>query len=87
MLINLISSNIYQNIEESTIYEIIMQALDTIFVERQNVACARLILPTSKQAEGDNISFFVSRLKQLTKDCEFNFLTANEYRNELLLNA
>ena len=64
-----------------------MQALDTLFIMRQNVYCTRHILLTSKLTEDKNICSFVSRLKQLTKDCEFKSVTIEQHRNEMLLIA
>ena len=63
-----------------------MQALDTVFIKRYNVVCARHIPLALKHAEDENRSTFVTRPKQLTKDCEINFVTAEQYQNEMLLN-
>ena len=74
-----IFSDIYQNITELSTYKIAWQAIDALFIKRQKVVSAWHILFNSNQAEDETIRSFVSRLKQLTKNFEFNSVTAEQY--------
>ena len=82
-LINLISSDVHQNIAEPTTYESAMRVLDASIIKRQNIVCARHITLISNQAEDKNISSFVIGLNQSTKDCKFNTVTAEQYRKSI----
>ena len=53
-LINLISSDICQNIAEPTTYESTMQVLDALIIKWQNIVRAQHKLLTLNQAEDKN---------------------------------
>ena len=45
------------------------------------------MLLSKKQDTAENVTEFVASLKQMTKDCVFTAISAEDYKSEMLLNA
>jgi len=52
-----------------------------------NPIFARHVLATRKQKQAESLQTFMQELLILSKDCNFNDVTAEEYRNELVRDA
>lgn len=87
MLYNYISPAIYDLISEYETYEDAIEALEALFVKPKNEIFARHLLATCKQESGQTLDQFAQKLKNLSKDCNFQAVTAEQYRNDALRDA
>ena len=87
ILLNYITPKVHNHIADCTTYTGAKAALQSVFVKKKNVICARYLLLNKKQDPSETISDYVATLKQLTSDCDFQQVSAQKYRDEMLLNA
>ena len=87
ILVNLISFNVYQHIANINDYDNAIQILKDLYVKPRNVIAARHELRMCKQQASKTIDQFVLRLKKLSKECDCNNVTGEQYRSELMRDA
>jgi len=83
-LVNLMSHNVYDYIEDCTTYLAAEAVLTKLYVRTPNEIFARHLLATRKQAGGESIDEFLQVLKRLVKDCNVKAVTRDEHTNLLL---
>ena len=76
VLTNFITPKVYHYIADCTTYDTAKAALQSLFVKKKNILCARYMLLNQKQDPAETVSDYVATLKQLTKDCVFEDVTA-----------
>ena len=64
-----------------------MAKLEKLYIRKKNKVFATYLLLSKKQESGQSIDDFVVSLHQLTKDCDFKDVSAEEYSNQMVLNA
>lgn len=84
LLVNFVSSNIYECIEECTTYSSAVNALTSLFVKPTNEVYARHVLATRKQQPGQSLDEYFRVLVTLSKECNFKKVTADVYRDECI---
>lgn len=67
-----------------TTYTAALGALDTHFTATKNVPFERATFHSAKQAPGESIDEFVTRLRKLTEFCEYGAERDNEIRDQLV---
>eukprot|EP00794_Sanderia_malayensis_P002734 gene2734-3159_t len=82
-LINYVSHNVYEFIEDCADYDSAILALKCVFVMTPNKIFARHLLATRRQKPGETFSEFLQELCRLSKDCNLKSVTAEQYREEL----
>ena len=87
VLTNFVTPKVYHYIADCDTFESAKAVLQSLFIKKKNTVCARYILLNQKQNTSETISDYVASLKQLTRDCDFKQVTAQQYREEMLLNA
>ena len=79
-----ISQDIFALVEELQDYDSIIATLRQVYVKRKNNVYARHLLVSRKQETGENVAQYLLVLKSLAKDCTFQDVSADRYRNELI---
>ena len=87
LLFNYVSHRIYLYIEDSTIYEDAKQVLDRIYLKPKNEIFARHLLMITKQKNNESLAEFARTLKERSKDCNFQAVTAEQHRDKMMRDA
>ncbi|KAK3745311.1 hypothetical protein RRG08_014459 [Elysia crispata] len=87
LLTNFIAPSDYEYIAESTTYEIATETLEKMYVKPGNEIFARHILATTKQEAGQTMDQFLQKLKGLSKDCNFQAVSAEKNRQDAIRDA
>ena len=87
VLTNLVSPKVYRNFAEENDFDRAIAALQRIYVKPKNVIAARHELRICKQQPCETIDQFVLRLEQLSKQCDFKEVTAEQNRLEYMRDA
>ena len=82
-----VSADVYEFVEGCKTYEAVIDKLKSVYIKTPNVIFARHVLATRKQKQGENLRDFFQQLHVLSKDCNIQAVTAEEYRKELVLDA
>ena len=82
LLINHISADIFQLIEECQTYEQAITTLKRLYIKPPNTVYARHLLITRRQKEGESLDSFLQVLKSLSRDCYFEPVTADQHRDQ-----
>lgn len=83
-LANYVSPSVYKHIAECKSYEDAILILQNLYIQPKNVIFARHVLSTAKQEHGQSLNEFLQRLKSLAIDCDFQAVSAEKYREELI---
>ena len=87
LLCNYVSSNVYQFINECRTYTEAITILDSLFIKKHNIIFARHCLSTWNQQTGETVSEYLQILNQLSRDCNFTDVKAEDYRKEYIRDA
>ena len=94
LLFNYVSHRIYLYIEDSTTYEDAKQVLDRIYLvldriylKPKNEIFARHLLMITKQKNNESLAEFARTLKERSKDCNFQAVTAEQHRDKMMRDA
>ncbi len=83
-LINYVSHNVYEYIEDCADYESALEVLNQLFIKKPNEIFARHLLATRRQKSGETLVEFIQELRRLSKDCNLKSVSAEQYREELI---
>ena len=75
-LINYVSHNVYEYIEDCTDYNSALEVLNQLFIKKPNEIFARHLLATRRQNPGETLVEFIQELRRLSKDCNLKSVTA-----------
>ena len=81
-LVNHVSSEVYSLIAESSTYDGAIAILQARYVKRKNEVYARHLLATRRQEAGETLDQYVQVLIQLSRDCGFRAVSAEEHSDE-----
>ncbi|XP_054712929.1 uncharacterized protein LOC129222440 [Uloborus diversus] len=84
LLTNYVSPNVFLYIADSKDFEEAVNSLNALYVKPKNVTYARHRLATRRQLAGESIDQYLSALKQLSKDCNFEAVTADQNKNDYI---
>ena len=87
VLANYVSPSIFQHLEDCTDYEAAVGILQALFVKPRNEIFSRHILATRCQQPHEMLDEFLQALKTLSKDCNFQSVTASKYCEESIWDA
>ena len=82
ILINHLSPDNYEYINECTSFESATEVLSALFTKPTNVILARHLLGIRKQKPGEALDEYYQALKTLCKDCDFRAVDAANHRNQ-----
>lgn len=82
LLVNHISSSIFNFIRECSTYTDAIKILENTYEKRRNITLARHHLTSRKQLPGESITEYSRNLTILAHDCHFKAVTADQYQNE-----
>ena len=83
-LINYVSHNIFEYVEDCPDYDVAIETLTQLHVKTPNVIFARHLLASKRQQSGETLGEFLRELHKLSKDCNIRAVSAEEYREELI---
>jgi transposase InsO family protein len=86
-LIQLVSHNIYEMIEEAEDFDAAIVILEAMFSKKINTIYARHILMTRRQKDSETIKEYVASLRALSKDCNFTAVTAILHKEDYIRDA
>lgn len=81
LLLNHLAPSIYSIIRECPSYKIAIDLLNSTYIKPKNEIYARHMLASRKQKDGESIADFVRVLHQLSHDCNFKCVTAEQHKN------
>ena len=87
ILINRLGLNAYEYVDAANTYTEAIEKLEKVYSKKVNRIYARWKLSQEKQREGESMDNFVNRLMILAKDCNFEDVTAMEYKKESVLQS
>jgi len=88
LLCNHISPDVYSYVKDCNSYDAARKELDQVYLKKDlNDLYARHLLPTRKQNPAEDVAQFSHAIRELSKDCVCNALTAEEFRAELARDA
>ena len=83
LLTSLLTHQTFAFIADSTNYEEAREVLNNAYHRRNNIIFARHLLMTRTQKPSESINKYVHALRQLARDCAFQNVTAEVYKDEL----
>ena len=87
ILINYVSSNVFEYISECTTYDQAITVLEELYNKPKNEIVARHLLATCKQELGQPLDLYVQKLKSLAKDCNFKQVSSQQNRDDAIRDA
>ena len=78
ILVNCVSHQVYDYIEDCTTYDEAKKILESLYVKPPNKIFARHVLATTKQQQGQSLDEYLQMLRNLSKDCGFEAVTAEK---------
>ncbi|XP_054722967.1 uncharacterized protein LOC129232889 [Uloborus diversus] len=87
LLCNYVSASVFRYISDSETYSDAVDVLDSLFVTKRNEIFARHCLASRAQQTGESINEYLQILKQMSKDCDFKAVTADQYKDEYIRDA
>ena len=87
LLVKFLSPVVYSYVEDCETYDEALVILKRVYVKRKNDVFARHLLATRKQRTAESLQQFLQALKLLSKDCTFQAVSAEQYREELTRDA
>ena len=85
VLTNYVSPRIFEYIEHCEGYDNAIATLKALYIKPTNEVFAQHLQATRPQESGETIDEFLQALKTLSKDCNFQNVTAAVYRDEAVL--
>ena len=86
-LVNCVSYQVYEYIEEATNYDTAIATLRDFFSKAPNEVFAHHLLATAKQELGLTLDEFLLLLQKLAKDCHFRAVAGVQYKQEMIRDA
>ena len=86
-LINYVAPSVYTNISECSSYEEAIEVLTQLYIKPKNEIFARHLLATRRQRADESLDEFLLALKQLSVDCNFRSVSAEQYKDESVRDA
>ena len=83
-IVNFISADVFDYVEECTTYDEVVETLNKLYVKTPNTIFARHQLASRKQKPGESLDEYLEELKKLSKLCNFEAVTAEVYRSEMI---
>ena len=87
VLINFVSTAVYDYISECANYESAIATLESLYVVPKHDMFARHLLNTRKQKPDESLDTFLNQLKLLAKECQFKAVSAEVYKDEQIRDA
>ena len=87
LLINHISPEVYEHINECVSYNDAIRILKSVYVKPVNTIFARYQLSTRKQQSHETLDQFVQALRVFAKDCKFAAQSLQERSDEAIMDA
>ena len=87
LLINFLSPTVFTYVSDVQTYTLAIQSLDNVYNKPKNIWYARHVLLHTKQLPNQSLDDFLCTLKNLSQDCSYKAVTAEEHRNQSMLSA
>ncbi|XP_068240175.1 uncharacterized protein [Palaemon carinicauda] len=86
-LVNYVSPNVFEYIEECVDFDTAISTLKKLYVKAPNEIFTRHLLVTRQQKAGETLDEFPREMRKLGKDCNLKSVSAEQYREELIRDA
>ena len=80
LLVNYIAPSVYEHVSGAASFDDAVAMLKRVYTKPKNEVFARHTLYIRRQQTGESVSQYVSALKILAKDCNFQAATAQEHQ-------
>jgi hypothetical protein len=87
ILTNYVTPKVFEVISDCTTYEDAVDALKGLYIKPKNEIFARHLLATRRQQTGESLDEYLQTLKTLSKDCNFQPVTASQHCEESIRDA
>ena len=87
LLVNFVSYNVFTYISDHKTYPDAIKALQEIYDKPKNVMYSRHLLYSTHQQSNQTLDDFLCVLKNISKDCGYKAVSAEDHRNESILSA
>ena len=84
LLINYVSSSVYNYIEETNNYGLAITLLERAYIKPRNKIMARHLQSTRTQLPEGSINKFLDDLRRLAKDCDFEVVDAQTHQQNMI---
>ncbi|XP_047137598.1 uncharacterized protein LOC124814090 [Hydra vulgaris] len=86
-IINFVSSNVYDYIEECDSYESIIETQENLYIKTPNKIFARRQLLIRHKTSSESLEDSLQELRKLSKNCNYKDVSAEQYREEQIRDA
>ncbi|XP_004207810.1 uncharacterized protein LOC101239223 [Hydra vulgaris] len=86
-IVNFVSSNVYDYIEECDSYESVIETLENLYIKTPNEIFARHQLLIRHQTSSESLEDLLQELCKLSKSCNYQDVSAEQYREEQIRDA
>ena len=87
LLTNYLTHKTYAFVADTRSYDEARKTLNNAYHKLKNIIFARHLLMTRTQKETETIDEYVNALNQLARDCQFQDVRANDYKDDLSRDA
>lgn len=87
LLCNYVSASVFRYMNDSATYDIAIKVLDSLFITKRSEIFARHCLASRNQQAGECVNEYLQILQQMSKDCDFKPVNAEQYKNEYIRDA
>ncbi|KRZ69283.1 hypothetical protein T10_11777 [Trichinella papuae] len=82
-----LTASTFEYVQDCKSYEEAIAKLNEVYVKPKNVILARYEFISRKQRDGESLEEFLRALQRLSKNCEYENVTAEQYREEMIRDA
>ena len=82
-----VSASVFDYFADETTFDSAIAALEKLYVKKKNVIFSRYKLATRRQQGSETLEEFLQALHQLSKKCDLQAVSAEQYRQELVWDA
>ena len=86
-LFNYISPSVYRYIADCSDYDSALSTLQSMYIQPKGEVFARHVLATCKQENTETLDQFAQRLRTLSRDCNFQAVTAQKNQDDAVRDA
>ncbi|VDP93510.1 unnamed protein product [Echinostoma caproni] len=87
ILIKFLSLTVYEHVSDCNTFDDAISTLQSLYVRHRYLIFVRHLLATCKQECGQKVNQFVQKIKTISKDCDFRSVSAEEHRDDAMLDA
>ena len=84
-IINLMTHNVFDYVEDCVDFDSFVKTLQNMYIKTPNKIFAGQLLANRRQQSDESVDEFLQHLRKLSKDCNLKDVTADQYREGLVV--